>query len=72
MVIGVDIGGTNIKAGIVSNNRILKKIVIKTGKTKKDIIKNILGAIEGVFHKKVKAIGVGVPGPADYKKGESI
>ncbi len=68
-VIGLDIGGTKIKAGVVSNNRILKKIVVKTGKTKKEVINNILEAINLLFNKNITAIGIGCPGPADYKKG---
>jgi len=46
MIVGVDIGGTNIKAGLVSNNKIIKKIILPTGKTKKQAINNILSAIE--------------------------
>ena len=69
MIIGVDIGGTDIKAGIVSNNKILKKVVLKTGKKKKEVINNILKSIDRLFSKIIKAVGVGCPGPADYEKG---
>ena len=69
MIIGIDIGGTEIKAGIVFGNKVLKKVVVRTGKTRKEIIKNILNSVEALFDKKVKAIVVGCPGPADYKKG---
>ncbi|TKJ17015.1 hypothetical protein CEE44_00575 [Candidatus Woesearchaeota archaeon B3_Woes] len=68
-VIGLDIGGTKIKAGVVSNNRILKKLVVKTGKTKKEVINNILSSVDSLFDKKITAIGIGCPGPADYNKG---
>ena len=69
MRIGVDIGGTEITAGIVSGRRLLKKIAVKTGKNKKEVIKNILNIIEALFDKKIEAIGIGVPGPANYEKG---
>jgi len=69
MKIGVDIGGTYIKAGIVSGNKVVRKVVVKTGKTKKEIIKNILNSIEALFDKRIKSIGIGCPGPADYEKG---
>ncbi|MBR9691269.1 ROK family protein [Candidatus Woesearchaeota archaeon] len=69
MKIGVDIGGTEIKAGIVSNNKILRKIVVKTGSNKKEIIKNMLDCVEVLFDKKIEGIGIGSPGPADYSKG---
>lgn len=68
-VIGLDIGGTRIKAGVVSNNHILKKVVVKTGKTKKEVINNILNSVDALFDKSIKAIGIGCPGPADYNKG---
>lgn len=69
MIIGVDVGGTFIKSGIVSGNKITKKIVVKTGGKKKEIIKNILNSVEKLFDKGIKGIGVGCPGPADYSKG---
>lgn len=69
MRIGVDIGGTEIKAGIVSNNKIIKKVVVKTGKTKEEIIRNILDVIKSLMNEKINFIGVGIPGPADYEKG---
>lgn len=69
MIIGLDAGGTEIKAGIVSKNRIIKKAVVRTGKTKKEVIKNIIGIIDMLFDSKIKAIGIGIPGPADYEKG---
>ena len=68
-VIGVDIGGTNLKVGIVSNNKITKIITIKTGTTKESILNNLLSAIETLFNPKIEAIGIGCPGPADYHKG---
>jgi glucokinase len=67
--IGLDIGGTNIKSGIVYNNKIIKKVVIKTGKTKQQIIQNIISSIEQLDCKNIDFIGVGCPGPADYEKG---
>lgn len=69
MIIGVDIGGTNIKAGIVSGNKVIKKIILKTGKTKKEALDNIIKSIEILYTKDVKGIGIGCPGPADYEKG---
>lgn len=69
MIIGVDIGGTNIRAGIVSKGRILKKVVVETGKTRKKAIESILNAVDQLFNSKIKGIGIGVPGPADYPKG---
>lgn len=69
MIIGVDIGGTFIKSGIVSDNKVIRKISIKTGRTKKEIIQNIIYSIEKLFDSNVKSVGIGCPGPADYEKG---
>ncbi len=71
MLIGVDFGGTGIQAGLVEDEKRVKKVNVPTeadgGKGK--VIENILNAIEEVFDEKVKGIGIGCPGPADYEKG---
>lgn len=71
MIIGVDIGGMDIKAGRVLKDKIVKKVIVKTEveKGKQKVVQNILNCIDAVFDKKVKAIGIGCPGPADYEKG---
>lgn len=71
-VIGVDLGGTSIKAGLVSSSgNIIKKCEIPTEAKKgnKTIINNIIFSINKVKHGKVVGIGIGSPGPLDYKKG---
>ncbi len=71
--IGVDIGGTSIRAGLVAENgKILKKCVVNTEAKlgRKRVIDNIFRAIEAVGTKNISAIGVGCPGPfKDMKKG---
>jgi len=70
--VGVEVGGTNINAGLVLNNKIIKKINVQTqsNKGKKVVIKNIITAIEKVKNnKKISGIGIGCPGPLDYKRG---
>ena len=70
-VVGVDLGGTNIKAGLVRNGKILSKVSIKTqaNKGEKAVINNIIKAINSVKTNKVKAVGIGSPGPLNYKTG---
>jgi len=51
------------------DNKIIRKITVETGKTKEIIIGNLLRTIETLFDKKIKAIGIGCPGPSDYQKG---
>jgi glucokinase len=69
MNIGIDVGGTEIKAGIISDSRIIKRASVKTGRTKKEVVGNIISVIEKIINKNTTFIGIGVPGPADYDKG---
>ena len=73
--IGVDLGGTNIKIGIVTDKgKIIKQTSIKTeaeGGPKK-VISNIQKGIEEILVKnkiKIQGIGIGCPGVVSTKKG---
>ena len=77
-IIGIDLGGTNLKAGLLDNNFIIKdKIVLGTKKfaDKKGLISAIIFAINSLIKdnkltkKQVLGIGIGVPGPTNYQKG---
>lgn len=70
-ILGVDIGGTNIKSGLVHNNKVIKRIIVKTQakKGKSIVIKNIISSIEKLMDKNVDIICLGCPGPLDYKTG---
>ena len=73
--IGVDLGGTNIKLGIVTNTgRLIKKISIRTEAEKgpKKIIGNIVAGIHGLTAKsryEIEGIGIGCPGVVTPGKG---
>ena len=77
-IIGIDLGGTNLKAGLLDNNCIIKdKIVLVTKKftNKKGLISAIIFAIDSLIKdnkltkKQILGIGIGVPGPTNYQKG---
>lgn len=75
MLIGIDLGGTKI-AGILATpeGKIIMDIQVPTEaqKGKKQVIKNIEKAIRlliQVNKTKVKAIGIGAPGPILFEKG---
>ena len=71
-IVGVDLGGTNIKTALISSNgKIIKKceITTQTEKGTKTVISNIISSIKKVKQGKVIGIGIGSPGPLDYKKG---
>jgi glucokinase len=70
--IGLDLGGTNIKAGLVSpRGKVIKRCEIPTQAHKglKAVIDNIVSAIKKVKSGKIGGIGIGSPGPMDHKKG---
>lgn len=69
MVIGIDIGGSNIKGVLLNNDKIVAKIKIPTrSKTnQKIIIGQIFKCIQNLINKgkDIKGIGIGVAGPVD-------
>jgi glucokinase len=80
MYIGVDLGGTNIAAGIVSESgelRYEKSIPTRTERSTEEIIDDIKGLIKdllkeyGLSKDEIKSIGIGIPGLAD-KHGNVI
>jgi glucokinase len=73
--LGVDLGGTNIKIGIVSEKgKLIKSLSVKTeaeGGPKK-VISNIVKGIDEILSKnklKIQGIGVGCPGVVNIRKG---
>jgi glucokinase len=73
--IGIDIGGTEIKAGIITEKgKILKEIIIETESScgKNKLIENIKMIIKKLDSKEIKGIGIGFAGDVDAKKGQII
>jgi len=73
-IIGIDMGGTSIDMGLVDKNIIKKRIAVPTNAKKgKNIVLNaLIGGIDKLFNKTVKAIGIGIPGSVDMVKGNII
>jgi len=68
--IGIDIGGTNIRAAIVSDKgEIIKKIKEKSSG---DIIHAIHKSVENLFNENIAGIGFAVAGLIDYQKGSVL
>lgn len=81
MYVGIDLGGTNIKGGIVSENgSIIHKEMIPTGAGRQpsEIIKDIAFLINKMLEStntdisQIKSIGIGNPGTCDAKAGVVI
>ena len=70
-ILGLDIGGTNIRMGLVENNELKK---VETSSTQNDagedeIINNLLDMIGKFDIKEIEGIGAGVPSVVDVENG---
>jgi glucokinase len=70
-VIGVDLGGTNVRAGLVVEERLadVRSIPIRGQGTEKDVLEDITSAIDAIMRPDVAGIGAGVPSVIDLKTG---
>jgi len=69
--IGIDLGGTNLRAGLINNDETIRLIQEKLhpGKGKNQIIGQIIEAVNQLKAKDVTSIGIGVPSVVDPVKG---
>lgn len=79
--IGIDLGGTNIAAGIVNENcEIIKKGSVPTGRLRpfEEIIKDMTDLIKGLVKEtgikenEISSIGIGIPGSVDVENVRSL
>jgi glucokinase len=61
-IIGVDIGGTYIRVGLVVNDKIVNLIKEETPKTANQIINLLIFSINKIYSTDIQGIGVGSPG----------
>ncbi len=74
-VIGVDLGGTEINAGVVnSDGEILKQTTLSSGASlgREEVLARIRKAIDELISDDIEAIGIGTPGFIDIDKGEVL
>lgn len=66
-IIGVDIGGTKISAGLVSGNKISRRAEVDTpfDRPQHEVLHAVYQAVEEVFDGDAEGIGIGVPGLVD-------
>jgi glucokinase len=69
--IGIDLGGTNMRAGLVKGRELAS---IKSQKIKKDgsaaeIVEQLFALTDGLTDGSVQAIGIGVPGLVHEESG---
>lgn len=72
-VVGIDLGGTKIMAGVLSDGVIQAKVTVPTpeegGQAVVEAMAQAASAAMEAAGAEVKAIGLGTPGPLDYKQG---
>ena len=70
MKIGLDLGGTNFRAGLVDGEKLLRKKVVPCPKgNEKEVNDALLSLVERLLNDDVTSIGVGVPSVVDRDKG---
>ena len=71
MTIGIDLGGTNIRCGLVENGSVVKKLSepCRSDQPENVVVDQIKEMIRRLMNPSVKGIGIGVPSVVDEQKG---
>ena len=71
MRIGIDLGGTNVRLGVVEEGMIIKKVVesSKSDLPEKEILDHLKGLIHRLITPAVESIGIGVPSVVNSENG---
>lgn len=69
-IIGVDIGGSKISTGLVSEGKIIRESTLATpfDRPQYEVVQAVIQAIEEVFDPGINGIGIGVPGLVDLEE----
>ena len=70
-VIGVDLGGTNVRAGVVEGGRLtdVRSVTVRSQGSEQDVLEDVFSAIDPIMRPDVAGIGAGVPSVIDLKAG---
>jgi glucokinase len=70
-VLGIDIGGTNIRIGLVEDNAVVRieSIKIKKDGSEAEIMNDLISLTGRFMKEKIEGIGIGVPSVVDPEKG---
>lgn len=71
MIIGIDLGGTNVRAGLVENGRVLQiyQSELSEKNSLQSTLNQLFSSISSFAKYDVRGIGIGVPSIVDTKKG---
>ncbi len=74
-VVGLDLGGTKIAAGAFDGERLLSEVVLPTPKEGgMEVVRALAEAAQKAEEKagvRAEALGLGTPGPLDFREGSS-
>lgn len=70
-VVGVDLGGTNVRAGLVVDGRLdgVRSVPVRGQGTEEEVLEDLFAAVDAVLRPGVAGIGAGVPSVIDLKTG---
>jgi glucokinase len=70
-IIGIDLGGTHVRAGIVSEGHLenIVSVRIPSAGAVEDVLEVMCQLIDPLINENIKAIGIGVPSVVDIKNG---
>jgi glucokinase len=71
MYIGVDLGGTNIRAGLIEDGvlTLVKQVLLTDKESLRKTISQLISVIAPLIRPEVKGIGIGVPSVVDIENG---
>ena len=70
-VVGIDLGGTNVRAGLVVDGRLAKihAVPVRGQGSEGDVLQDLFSAVDAIIGPDVAGIGAGVPSIIDLKTG---
>jgi len=70
-VIGVDLGGTSVRAGLVVGGRLaeVRSAPVRSRGSERDVLEDMFGVIDPLLREDVAGIGAGVPSVIDLEAG---
>jgi len=70
-IIGIDLGGTHVRAGVVSEGRLenIASVRIPSDGAVDEVLRVIFQLVDPLIDGNIKAIGIGVPSVVDVEKG---
>lgn len=71
LVVGVDLGGTNVRAGLVDGGRLreVRSAPVRSRGPMEDVLEDLFGVLDAVMRPEVAGIGAGVPSVIDLATG---